>query len=95
LFFSNKSYTLSSGYVNFLQNVDYQYNIKGWLTDINSINFGSLTPTELARELANGLVSQIVNQNIEVRLNVAELNNGVYSEVEVEDESAYIEGSNT
>jgi len=43
--------------------------------------------------LANGLVNQIVNQNIEVQLNVAELNNGVYSEVEVEDESTYTEGN--
>ncbi len=35
---------------NFLQNVDYRYNIRGWLTDINDINFSGLIQVKLAAE---------------------------------------------
>ena len=41
----------------FLQNVDYKYNIRGWLTDINDIEFGTITATELQDQLVNGLVT--------------------------------------
>ncbi len=52
----------------FLQNVDYKYNLRGWLTDINDIEFGVITATELQDQLVNGLVTQITNGNIEVEL---------------------------
>jgi hypothetical protein len=67
----------------FLQNVDYKYNIRGWLTDINDIEFGTITATELQDQLVNGLVTQVTNGNIEIEMNVAELESGNRDRVEV------------
>ena len=74
---------------------DYTYKIRGWLTDINSVNFGQLSPTELAGELAKGLMSEIENQEIKIKLDVAELNSGTKSEVKIEDEAKYRKDATT
>ena len=68
---------------NFLQNVDYRYNIRGWLTDINDLYFGNLTPEEIVEEIARGVVDKIENQKIKVDLDKAALNSGTYEKIEV------------
>ena len=67
----------------YLQNIDYKYNIRGWLTDINNVNFGGLTSVALSEEISKGLISKIKDSDIEVELNVNDLNAGIYDEVEV------------
>ena len=80
------STNLDDNFKHYLQNIDYKYNIRGWMTDINDINFGGLTPIQMAEEVSNGLISKIKDSDIEIELNITDLNAGIYDEVEVRNE---------
>ena len=80
------SININDDFKHYLQNVDYKYNIRGWMTDINDVNFGGLTPSQMAEEVNNGLIEKIKDSDIEIELSITDLNAGIYDEVEVRNE---------
>ncbi len=71
--------------INYLQSLDFTYNVRGWLKSINQFNFCTDEPV-----LTNGLTKAKSN-DIQILLNKNELNEGVQSKIKIEDQTQLFE----